>query len=355
MISNPPVILTAAMMRSCDQYTIDTLGVPSQALMEEAARRAGQVLTGRCDLFPTRQILVLCGSGNNGGDGLALARFLSDGTFGKCYDAKVLYLGPTTASGEPDTSRMSAECARQYSLSLSAGLQMRTAKDTETLLSTATCVVDAVFGIGLDRPITDPIASVLNQVKSSCLPVLAVDIPSGIHADTGEILGVALPAQATVTMQALKAGLLLYPGAELCGDIYVCDLGISLTPIEKPYGYIADGSILRHVLAPRKRRTHKGTYGRLTLLCGSTGMSGAAILATKGALRSGVGLAHVLTSPKNRTVLQIAVPEAVVSTYDTPDEAASLDQGDGLVIGCGFGMTENSERTLRTVLDGCRL
>ena len=354
MNSNPPVILTAAMMRACDQYTIDTLGIPSQILMESAARCVGQVLTDRRDLFPTERILVLCGSGNNGGDGLALARFLSDGTFGKCYEAMILYLGPTTATGEPDTSRMSQECARQYHLSLSVGLQVQTADDAEELLRHATCVVDAVFGIGLDRPIAEPLTSVLNQVRSSKLPVLAVDIPSGIHADTGEILGVALPAQATVTMQSLKAGLLLYPGTELCGEIFVCDIGISLTPVQKPYGYVADDSVLRHVLLPRRRRTHKGTYGRLTLLCGSTGMSGAAILATQGALRSGVGLAHVVTSPENRTALQVAVPEAIVSTYETPDEASRLDQGDALVIGCGFGTTEGSERTLRAVLEGDR-
>lgn len=351
MPTQSPVILTAAMMQVCDRYTIDTLGIPSQVLMESAAQGVGRFLLERTDLFPTGSVLVLCGSGNNGGDGFALARFLSDGTFGTSYNVTILYAGRTTANGFPDTDRMSTECARQYRLACDKALKIWSVSEMEEALSEATCVIDAIFGIGLDRPITGDIATILHSVKSSGLPILAVDIPSGIDANSGKILGTALPAQATVTMQALKAGLLLYPGADLCGEIWVCPLGISLAPISKPLGYAADASLLHRVLAPRKRRSHKGTYGKLSLLCGSASMCGAAVLATKAALRSGIGLAHVLTDPSNRSILQSAVPEAIVSVYGSPSEAVSHAQGDGLVLGCGLSTAEDAQEILRAILN----
>jgi NAD(P)H-hydrate epimerase len=188
-------------------------------------------------------------------------------------------------------------------------------------------------------------------MTETTLPVLAVDIPSGIHADTGEVMGVALPAVATVTMQALKAGLLLYPGADFCGEITVADLGIELSPAKVPFARLADKTLLRRVMPPRKRRSHKGTYGWVVLLCGSEGMSGAAVLATRAALRSGAGLARVLTPACNRAVLQTAAPEAIVSVYDTPEKAAGYAEGDALVLGCGLGVSDLSREALRAVLN----
>jgi NAD(P)H-hydrate epimerase len=354
MPSNSSVILTAAMMQACDRFTIEELGIPSQTLMESAAGFAGKCLLERRDLFPAGKILVLCGCGNNGGDGFAMARFLTDGSLGTCCDVKILYVGKASADGVPDATRMSTECARQYRLAIEAGVTVLTLSAADDALHGVSAVVDAIFGIGLDRPVTEEISSLLDRVKQSGLPVLAIDIPSGVHADSGRVLGAALPARLTVTMQALKAGLLLYPGADLCGEIIVCNLGISLSPVSCPYGMLSDASLLRRVLLPRERRTHKGTYGKLNLLCGSEGMNGAAILATRGALRSGLGLAHVLTPVCNRTVLQVTVPEAIVSVYETPEEASHLAQGDGLVIGCGLGTSEKSRNTLRAILNASR-
>jgi NAD(P)H-hydrate epimerase len=180
-----------------------------------------------------------------------------------------------------------------------------------------------------------------------------VDIPSGIHADTGAVMGVALPAALTVTMQALKAGLLLYPGADYAGEVVVADLGIDLSSAEKPFAHLADETLLRAVLPPRQRRTHKGTYGQLALLCGSEGMSGAAVLATKAALRSGVGLSRVVTPECNRVVLQATAPEAIVSVYHDPAEAADHAEGDALVLGCGLGVSDLSREALRSMLKVC--
>ena len=346
-------ILTAAQMKACDSYTIETLGVPSRVLMERAARQAAAYLLSRPDLFPVGKILLLCGSGNNGGDGFAVARFLSDGSMGEAREVTVLFAGRLTEDGAPDEARMSEECARQYRLAREAGIPVCSSKDAPEALTHACAVVDALFGIGLDRPITGDLASLLTAVAETKLPVLAVDIPSGIHADTGEVMGIALPAVATVTMQALKAGLLLYPGADFCGDIAVADLGIDLSSAGVPFAYLADKALLRRVMPPRSRRSHKGTYGWVILLCGSEGMSGAAVLATRAALRSGVGITRTLTPACNRAVLQTAAPEALVSVYSTPEEAAGYAEGDALVLGCGLGVSELSREALRSVLKVC--
>ncbi len=344
-------VLTAAQMKTCDSYTIETLGVPSQALMEHAARKTATYLLTRTDLFPKGKVLLLCGSGNNGGDGLAMARFLIDGSLCGTRQATVIYTGRLTEDGVPDASRMSTECGRQYALAVQAGVTILPPTSLADALVKVTTVVDALFGIGLDRPITGELTSLLSEVAETGLPVLALDIPSGIHADTGAVMGSALPARATVTMQSLKAGLLLYPGADFCGEIAVADLGIDLSPVKKPFAQLADEALLRRVLSPRARRSHKGTYGWLTLLCGSEGMSGAAMLATKAALRSGVGLARVLTPDRNRVVLQISIPEAIVTVYSTPEQAAGFADADGLVLGCGLGTSDATWEALRAVLN----
>ena len=347
-------ILTAAQMKACDQYTIEELHIPSPTLMLRAARAAAVFLCRRQDLFPPKgKIVILCGSGNNGGDGLAMARLLTDGSLSVWREVTVIYAGACSPDGIPDAGRMSAGCMQEYAATRESGVPILPISEAAKALKNAAFVVDTVFGIGLDRPVTGEIASLLTDVAETKLPVLAVDIPSGIQADTGEIMGVALPATATVTMQALKAGLLLYPGADLCGEIHIADLGIDLSTAEKPFARLADEALLRRVLLPRARRTHKGTYGKLVMLCGSEGMSGAAVLATRAALRSGVGLARVLTPDCNRTVLQTAAPEAIVSTYDTPERAAGCTEGDALVLGCGLGVSDLSREALRGVLKAC--
>lgn len=342
-------ILTAAEMKACDSHTINSLGIPSQILMERAARKAAALLLSRRDLFPEGEILLLCGSGNNGGDGLAMARFLADGSLGNPRPCRVIYTG-RWVDGVPDPTRMSPECARQYRLAAEAGVPILPSPAAEEALKTAAVVVDAVFGVGLDRPVEGEIAALLTAVAASALPVLAVDIPSGVHADTGRVMGVALPAVATATMQALKRGLLLYPGANLCGEICVCELGIDLAPAAT-CARLADEALLRLALPPRARRTHKGTYGWLVLLCGSVGMSGAAVLATRAALRCGVGVARVLTPPDHQLVLRATVPEAIVTAYDTPAAAAGFADGDAFVLGCGLGATPFAGETLKALLE----
>ncbi len=372
-------ILTAARMKACDAHTIRDLGIPSRTLMERAAAAVVSALVRNPDRLPGQTVTILCGRGNNGGDGFAVGRLLAAGegnTPALTRLPRILYVGPWTADEHqapiPDKASMSSACAEQYELAAAAGVPILppACLDDMASFAAAGCIVDALFGIGLDRPLDAATIALLDRLRATGQPVLAVDIPSGIHADTGAVLGTALSAAVTVTMQALKPGLLLYPGAELVGCIEVADIGVSLDD-PRPYdaadtadhsphpnGCLADEALLRAVLPPRRRRTHKGTYGQALLLCGSTGMSGAATLSARAALRAGAGLCRVLTTDDNRVVLQITVPEAIVTTYGTttPDVTtlrAAVATADALVAGCGLGTSAASATALRAVLNAC--
>ncbi len=370
--SLPTPVLLSREMRLCDEHAITDLGIPSQVLMERAAGAVTDCLLRRTDLFPRGRVLLLCGSGNNGGDGLAVARFLTDGSLGETRAVTVIYTGRWSVTDPmPDETAMSAECARQYRLLRGVGVTVRRPDEIEAALRESVCVVDAMLGIGLNSPVRGALLEVIEAVVRSSLPVLAVDIPTGINADDGAVMGLALPARATVTMQALKAGLLLYPGADLCGEITVADIGIPTAPVRAPFARLCDESLVRQVIRPRARRTHKGTYGRVAAFCGSCGMSGAAVLCAKAALRSGAGLVEVITPEENRTVLQISLPEAIVTPYAVGDVAlgaadpacgerravlralikAAIGRATAVVVGCGLGQTDISRFLLRTVLE----
>ncbi len=368
---SPHPILTAREMRACDDYTMTACSVPSQVLMERAAGAVVDYLLARTDRFPRGRVLLLCGNGNNGGDGFAAARFLHDGSRGEVREVTVVYTGRWDNEGlSPDETAMSTECRRQYRLLAESGVAVRRPDEIGAALSGAACVVDAMLGIGLHSPVRGVILEVMEAVMRAGLPVLAVDIPTGVHADSGHLLGRALPACATVTMQALKAGLLLYPGAELCGDIAVADIGIDLAAAGKPYATLTDRALLGTVMRPRARRSHKGTYGRVLAICGSVGMSGAAVLCASAALRAGAGLVEVLTPEENRLVLQVALPEAIVTPYgsgavalgaaDTGETARratlrrqikdAVARASAVVVGCGLGTSETAKFILHTVL-----
>ncbi len=363
-MNHPVPILYAAHMQAWDKHTISELGVPSRTLMERAAHAVTDLLLTRTDLFPVGPVLCLCGPGNNGGDGFAVARFLRTDVLSP-RRAVVLYTGHTQAgTALPDTARMSRECARQYELTAADGVEVICTEalsegQLSTLLGTTVAVVDAVFGIGLDRPIEGLVSKIIATIAAANIPTLAVDIPSGVHADTGHIMGVALPAHATVTMQAIKPGLLLYPGADLAGEITVADIGILPPPDDIPAMRLADEALLAQVLRPRTRRSHKGTYGKIALVCGSEAMSGAAILSVRAALRSGAGLCVAVTPACNRSPLAAAVPEAIIKTYPTDrglGEAAravraALVGADAVVVGCGLSTCDVAHAVLQAVLD----
>ena len=331
-------IVTAAEMKGADAACIKG-GVSALVLMERAARAAFELLLNE---FPTEKVLLCCGSGNNGGDGLAMARMLAE----HGISATVCYLGELTEEGEPSTAAMSEACAAQYAL-LPPDVAVVTAPDFYGV----TAVVDAIFGIGLSRPIEGKILAAVRAINEAALPVLAIDIPSGVHADNGTVLGGAVRATQTIAIGAQKYGHVLFPGATLCGKVKVVDIGIEINE--------AKGALLeRHdlsLLPPRPRHAHKGTFGRVLIIGGSPDMSGAALLAARAAYRAGAGLVEIFAPEENRLVYQIALPEAILTCYNEENAEAQLKKAlasaDAIAIGMGLSQSEVAKRLVALTLD----
>ena len=343
-------LLTAEQMRRCDDDTIQN-GTPSRTLMERAARAAIDVLMQELTVDQDTRIVVLCGGGNNGGDGFAMARFLWE----EGHRVTVCY-GGVWCDSHPDTTRMSVECARQYALWSESNGQTQ---DHLPALTNRTAVIDALFGIGLDRPIEGKAADWIEAVNASGIPVLAVDIPSGICANTGKVFGCAVRATATATIAAPKIGLLLYPAAAYVGKLTVCDIGITTKTLgdEIDHWYVTPADLA--ALPPRPAHGHKGTFGRVLVIGGASGMVGAPYFAAKTAYRAGAGLVEVMTHPENRIPIQTLLPEALYTPFTEDgvmsDNAISaiLARADAVVLGCGLGTSDGARTLTEQILRRC--
>ncbi len=334
-------ILTAKEMQAADARTI-AAGTPSLTLMERAANAALDILFAE---FDTTHVLFLTGPGNNGGDGFAMARLFAK----RAGAADVYYFGKEVDSA-PDQTGMSDACAAQCK---NCPLPIKT--NTVPSLKGVTAIVDALFGIGLSRPVCGIVAEVIDAVNQSGIPILSVDIPSGLNADTGAVMGKAIRAAHTVSMAAHKYGQLLFPGATLCGTLHVADIGVSVT---NNSGQLLEERDL-DTLPPRPRAAHKGSFGRVLVIGGSIGMSGAAHLAAKAAYRAGAGLVEILAPEENRIIHQIALPEALVTTYqkDAIDADAvknAIARADAIAIGMGLSRGTHTATLLALVLERAR-
>ncbi len=348
-------LLTASQMRLCDETTINN-GTPSQTLMERAARAAIEIAKSdpaiATALTLTHRILLLCGSGNNGGDGFAMARFLLK----EGYDATVVY-GGAWANNAPDPTHMSVECAHQYELWCVA--DGKTLATLPALIPDRTLVIDALFGIGLSRPIEGRLAEWIDIINQGAArgdyPILALDVPSGVDVNTGATLGTAVKATATATFAAPKRGLLLYPAATHVGQLHICDIGISTAPLTDSSTHLLMPDDLS-LLPARPAYANKGTFGRVTVIGGASGMCGAPYFAAKTAYRAGAGLVEILTADDNRIPLQTLIPEAVLTTYNLqrpiPENVLSplLARADSIVLGCGLGQSETAGALVASVL-----
>lgn len=331
--------VNAAQMKAADQYTIQKLGVPSLELMEHAAQACVQVLEDeKVDLS---HVCVVCGSGNNGGDGLAIARILQNNR----YSVEIFCVGNPEHYTEETQEQMHRlqECGGKITYGMPQ-------EDSYSV------IIDAVFGVGLSRKVEGRYRQVIEQMNRMRGTKFAVDIPSGLSATTGCILGCAFKADYTVTFQLKKIGLELSQGRTMAGRVIVPDIGISTDSICEDQEIVrtAGKDIYRKMLPDRPEDSNKGTYGRLLVIAGSKGMAGAAYLNAHAAYMTGAGLVRVYTSSDNREILQTLLPEAIITTYEeyNKEELLSLlTWADGVCIGSGLGMSRLSEKILKTVIE----
>lgn len=331
--------VNAAQMKAADQYTIQKLGVPSLELMEHAAQACVQVLEDeKVDLS---HVCVVCGSGNNGGDGFAIARILQNNR----------YSVETFCVGNPE--HYTEETQEQMHRLQECGGKITYGMPQEDSYSV---VIDAVFGVGLSRKVEGRYRQVIEQMNRMRGTKFAVDIPSGLSATTGCILGCAFKADYTVTFQLKKIGLELSQGRTMAGRVIVPDIGISTDSICEDQEIVrtAGKDIYRKMLPDRPEDSNKGTYGRLLVIAGSKGMAGATYLNAHAAYMTGAGLVRIYTSSDNREILQTLLPEAIVTTYEeyNKEELLSLlTWADSVCIGSGLGMSRLSEKILKTVIE----
>lgn len=353
----PNRILTADEMYACDSAAIAQTQGGSHTLMSRAAAACLSVLRTR--IFPsdtrTPRVLVLCGTGNNGGDGYALAKLLCDG--GISADVRM--------TGE--TEKMSLECRRRYEAVCASGIRVYTDESWQT--QDYTCIVDALLGIGVRHAVREPLAAVIQAANGYAenrhIPVAAVDIPSGIDADTGAVQGTAVRAAETICISHKKRGHILYPGTVYAGHITVCDIGIETDVLQGVEGVLPVLALgdedIGSLLPERIPDGNKGTFGRVVIFAGSKNMCGAAYLSAKAAYRSGAGLVEIVTVEENRIPLQTLLPEAVLSVYESDrsdaavaqEEAvwsAALSRADAVVVGPGLGTSEQAGRLVRFLI-----
>ncbi len=314
-------LVSAEEMRALDRYTIEEMGIPGLVLMENAGRGVLCVLRKRFPQWRTKKVGILCGKGNNGGDGFIVARYLREQ--GACVEVFLAGL-PQELSGD---ARLSME------IFLRSGGHLQHLDSTGQALGwdlssgSFGVLVDALLGTGLKAQVRDPLAAIIEQVNQSNVPVLSVDIPSGLCSDTGRPLGAAVKAQATVTFGIPKLGHFLYPGRELSGELYVVDIGI-------PGKALARQELKREVLSPemlcglmppRSPQAHKGQFGHLLVVAGSAGKTGAGVMACEAALRVGAGLVTLALPRSLNLAMEARLTEVMtLPLAEGPEQSLSM-------------------------------
>ncbi|MBM4235697.1 MAG: NAD(P)H-hydrate dehydratase, partial [Firmicutes bacterium] len=332
-------ILSSEAMKAYDRETIEEFGLPGAVLMETAGSRVAEFVRSR--LPDLNQVVVIAGPGNNGGDGLVIARLLT----------MAGYQVSLWSTLRPGAYRGEAAVFEKYLLKTAFPIQrIHTHEELQLFvmeLKNADLLVDALLGTGISREVEGLIAAIIEAVNSSDAPVLAVDVPSGINADNGAVMGNAVRARWTLTFAFPKLGLLLQPGASLAGEIYVGEIYVPAQLAEAVKVELLTPSLIRSSMPPRPPNAHKGSLGRSIIIAGSPGMTGAAVLTAESALRGGSGLVYLAAPESVCPVLESKLLEVIIVPLPesspgiiSPDAAdlvlARTKECDALAIGPGL-------------------
>ncbi len=329
-------IVSGRDMKKVDQYTIQEIGIPSLVLMERAAYNVYQLISSQEE--KNKSMMVVASTGNNGADGLAIGRML----FLDGYNICIYVVG--------NTENASDEFKTQYDICKKLKIPFSKRVEPYDVL------IDAMFGVGLSRDITGEYREVIESINRMKSKVYAVDIPSGIDADTGLVRGVAVKADYTVTFGSQKIGTVMYPGTEYSGVVQVADIGFpkeAFRDVEKKY-YLEKSDLFR--IPKRPNYSNKGRFGKVLVIAGSADIAGAAYLCAKAAFRCGAGMLRILTAKENKDFLNRMIPEAMVHAYDTKlfNEQivrSALQWSDVVVLGPGMGVGVIQDQIVQMVLE----
>lgn len=336
MVQSP--LYTANQVRQFDQRAIEQQGIPGIQLMKRAGRSAFELLL---ENWPEPELItIFCGTGNNAGDGYVVAGLAA----AKQLPVRVVQVG--------DVSKLSGDAER--ALRFAEATDVTFVPFSECLELDSGVIVDALLGTGLTGAPREPFALAIQLVNNSDLPILALDIPSGLCADTGSELGEAVYADATITFVALKAGLYTGRGVGLAGEVFLDDLGVDSELLEdnSPVAHILDAGDWITQLPPRALDSHKGDFGHVMVIGGDLGMGGAAALAGEAALRTGAGMVSVATRPEHVPAILGRRPELMVQGVVSGQELEPLlARPTVLVVGPGLGQSPWSEQLLQQALN----
>lgn len=340
-------VLSRAQMRAFDAHAIELCKVPSLVLMENAGRGAADVIereifAGRAE---GKRVVLVCGAGNNGGDGFVVGRHLL------ARGARV----EAWLAGDP--AKMTADCRANHDAFAGLGGRVDVVAPAaldplRVALAAADVVVDALFGTGLDRAIGELFAGVVTFMNDARARKVALDVPSGMNADTGVAMGTAVRADLTVTFAHLKLGHVTGQGKHLSGAVRVVDIGVPSTLRADHAAGLAEPRDVRALLRPRPVDSHKYRAGHVAVLAGSRGKVGAALLAAHGALRGGAGAATIVTWPEAASAIESRVVEVMTARIgeDGAEPGAGAGAGAGAADGAGAG-AESAKEALRGQLD----
>ncbi|WP_242926095.1 NAD(P)H-hydrate dehydratase [Pontibacter vulgaris] len=333
-------ILTAAQTREADAYTIKQESIPSVELMERAAKAFAGWFENK--FTPQDGVFIFCGPGNNGGDGLAVARLLQQ----RKYKTQVFIVG--------DTSQASSDFKANFE-KLPAEVKVNAIQNDSDLPSIPedACAIDALFGTGLNKPVTGLFATVIESINSSKACITSIDVPSGLFTDVHTPAeGAIVKATYTISFELPKLAFFLPQHEAYVGEWHVVPIGLSqefIAATETNF-YYTSAQNARHILKPRKKFSHKGTYGHALLLSGSFGKMGATVLAARACLRSGVGLLTVQAPAMGYTILQTAVPEAMAIADKNRKNLSELPQQMEVYSAIGIGPGIGKEKPTKTLL-----
>ncbi len=341
-------VVSVKEMREIDRIAIKKLGIPGVVLMENAGQSVVSAMEDFFDLENVKEVTIVCGRGNNGGDGFVVARYLMNQKIDVC----VYIIG--------NVSSIVGDAKTNLDIIKGLGLKPKTIKNKSDLrklklsLSASDIVVDAVFGTGFSGKIRGIGEDVVKEINESGRKIVSVDTPSGIDSDTGNVSGVAIKADLTVTMGLPKTGQFLYPAKHYTGELYVADIGFPEQVIENVNagGTLVDDEILRRFIPWRAPNLHKGAFGRILIVAGSTGMTGAAAMAATSALRAGAGLVYLAIPEHLNSILETKCTETITIPVPQTDNGSIslkaydiiMEQASGVdVMAIGPGLSQRPE------------
>lgn len=355
------IVVTAAQMREMDRLTIEAYGTPSLTLMERAGEAVARAILARFARSAKKGVLIVAGKGNNGGDGFVVARLLKKKRI-PC-EVALLARGNEISADAAHNLRAFLKLKGKVAEVGPGGLGLLSERVEKNAL-----IVDAVLGTGIKNDVRGFLADAITLLNASGLPIVAVDIPSGLDTDRGVPLGAAIQAEMTVALAFPKLGEVIYPGITHAGDLVVADIGIDPRAVAAaaPQIELLEKESVAWLVRRREPDTHKGTYGHLLVLAGSRGKTGAAILACRAAMRSGAGLV-TLAGPRSLNAIFASSLVEVMTEPLVNNEAEQIDplsdedwrrileRKNAVLFGPGVGVSASTQTILRWLLRNLEL